>query len=358
MPHSYRIESLLIDVPRESPMLRRVRREWAFLRAVFGRLWPRLAIIAVVPLLGGWAFAAAMPGLGFVRSVYCAFGLIFGESPVPFPDSGWLRVLFFLIPLLGLTVIIESIVEFSHILRDRRRSEQSWSRVMAEAMHDHVVLVGLGKLGVRTFLLLRKLGVPVCIVEQNPQNEFLDEIRREGSPFIVGDARREALIEQAGIARARAVVIATNNDLANLEIALDARRLAPNIRVVLRMFDQALADKVAQISNIKVAMSQSSISAPAFATAAIEPSVVATAVIDNRLVMMQRWTLRPGGPLDGLTVADALEKFSISVVERRAGNAAAPFPGPSTRLAPGDQLIVQGRYEDLVRLRPDAAQSA
>ena len=40
------------------------------------------------------------------------------------------------------------------------------------------------------------------------------------------------------------LVIATNDDLANVEIALDARRLNPHIRVVLRMFDENIANKL------------------------------------------------------------------------------------------------------------------
>ena len=361
MPHSSRIEDLVIDIRRESALSRRVWREWCFLRAVSGQLWPRVLILVTVLLSGAFLFQALEPERrhDFVKALYYTFSLIFAQPPEPFPDTGWLRALFFAVPVLGLTVLIESIVELSRMVRDRTRSEQAWSRIMAEAMHDHVVLVGLGKLGYRTFTLLRRLGVPVAVVEQDPQNQFLDEVRKDGAPFIVGDARREALIEQAGVTRARAIIVSTNNDLANLEIALDARRLAPGIRVVLRMFDQALADKVAQISNIKIAMSQSSISAPAFATAAIEPSVVSTAVVNDRLILMQRWTVRARGTLDGLTVGAVLEKFSIAIVERRATSAptSAMFPGPSTPLAAGDELVVQGRYEDLVKLRPEAAEA-
>jgi len=102
-------------------------------------------------------------------------------------------------------------------------------------------------------------------------------------------------------------------------------------------------------------MSQSSISAPAFATAAIEPSIVSTAVVDNHLIMMQRWTVRAGGSIDSLPVSAVLDRFSIVVVERRDGNTTAMFPGPGTVLGAGDELVVQGRYEDLVRIRPQAS---
>ncbi|NJL18652.1 MAG: hypothetical protein HC938_17335 [Nitrospira sp.] len=44
------------------------------------------------------------------------------------------------------------------------------------------------------------------------------------------------------------IVIATNDDMANLEVALDARRLNPKIRVLMRLYDQQIAAKIAEIT--------------------------------------------------------------------------------------------------------------
>ena len=53
--------------------------------------------------------------------------------------------MFFLIPILGLTVIIEGIIDFALMMRDRRRYERSWCIMLASSFKDHVVLVGFGR---------------------------------------------------------------------------------------------------------------------------------------------------------------------------------------------------------------------
>ena len=88
------------------------------------------------------------------------------------------------------------------------------------------------------------------------------------------------------------IILATDDDLANLEVALDARRINPGIRVVLRMFDQNMADKIRDGFNIYTAMSQSAISAPAFATAALDRAIVNSFMVNDALIVMQRWIVR------------------------------------------------------------------
>lgn len=262
---------------------------------------------------------------------------------------------FFLTPLIGLTVIIQGVVDLSQLLRDRRAHEQPWCKSMAQSLKDHVVLVGLGKLGVRTFSLLRRLGREVVVIDLNPQNKFFDEVRAAGSPFLVGDARRDVLLKDAGIDRAAAIVITTDNDLVNLEVALDARRLAPGVRVVLRMFDQSMADKVAGAADIHVAMSQSWLSAPAFATAALDASTVNCAMVGQSLVVTQEWNVSRNGLLDGKSIGQVMSELRLGVVRRTADGSSTLFPSPMTVISAGDRLLVQGEYETLNSIRAQAA---
>lgn len=305
--------------------------------------------------IGGYLFMMFEPSKrhSLIEAMYYVFSLIFGEPPETFPeDSRTLQALFFIVPILGLTVIIEGIIDFAMMLRDRKRSERSWCMTMAKSFSDHIVLVGFGRLGFRTFTLLRKLGEAVVVIEGDPHNQFLEEVRRDGSPLFVCDARREAILDDANVIKARAIIVATNDDLANLEIALDARRINPNIRVVLRMFDQHMADKIGHGFNIRIAMSQAAISAPTFAMTAVEPSIVNTVVVNDQLVIMQRWAVHKHGPLHELTVIDLLQEFGFTVVERHP-KVGAPqiFPPADTRLHEGDRLIVQGTYAALTELR-------
>lgn len=319
------------------------------------RLWVRFAILAVVLVAGALCFMRFEPEhkLPFFKALYFTYSLIFGQSPEPFPRHPVLQTLFFLVPLVGLTVIIEGIVETATLVRDRQRNERAWCRIMAGSMRDHVIVVGLGRLGYRTWTVLRQLSIPTVVLELDEKNQFLTEVRRDGAPLFVGDARRESMLVDANVADARAIILSTTDDLANLEVALDARKLNPQIRVVLRLFDQNMADKVREGFNIHTAMSQSAISAPAFATAALERGIVSSTVIDNQLVVTVRWDVTAGGRLDNKSVGQVLAQTGVQVIRHRPAGAAAAtlFPGAETRLGAGDEVLVQGLYET-VRKHP------
>lgn len=349
-----RIEDIRIDLPRRrSVHSTRAWREWCFLLVLLKHFWKRLVLMLLILVGGGLLFMHYEPekGHSLPRAIFYAWALVFGEPPEAFPSSGVLRFAFFVIPILGITVIIEGIIDFSLTLRDRRRYERSWCSMLANSYRDHIVLVGFGRLGYRTFLLLRTMGEAVVVIERDDHSEFIEELRRDGSPLLVGDARREAILADANVAAARAIVLATNDDMANLEAALDARRVNPKIRVVMRMFDQNVADKVGEGFDIHMAMSQSAISAPSFATAAVAPGIVNSYAVGRRLIAIQRWLVREAGPLAGRTVRDVVETYRVNVVEHDpVGAEPVLVPALDTSLQAGDGLMVQGPLETLAAL--------
>ncbi|MHC4990123.1 MAG: potassium channel family protein [Planctomycetota bacterium] len=349
-----RIEDLQVPrLRRHGHKGTRAWREWCFLRMALRHFRLRLLLMSVILLGGAALFVYCEPERkhSLPRAMFYTWALVFGEPPEEFPRSIVLQTAFFIMPILGLTVIIEGIIDFALMMRDRKRYERSWCNMLANSYTDHIVLVGFGRLGYRTFLVLRKMGEAVVVIERDDHNEFLEELRRDGSPLLIGDARREALLDDANIGSARSIVLATDDDMANLEVALDARRVNPSIRVVLRMFDQNVADKVGDGFEIHNAMSQSQISAPMFATAAVVPSIVNSFVVDNRLVVMQRWLVRQDGPLCGKSIQQVIEEMKVVVVEHRPGEGEPRlFPPPTVQLRAGDGLIVQGPFEVVAEL--------
>lgn len=348
------IEGLKLPRGRPHPATSRLWREWCFLRVAFRAVRLNLLLLGLLLVTGGVLFRALEPerGHSLSRAVYYTWVLMFGQPPEDFPTSGVLQAMFFVVPLVGLLVILEGLVDFTLLLRDRRRAERSWCRVMAASLSNHVIVVGLGKLGYRTYRLLRELGEAVVVIERSPENQFLDDIRRDGTPLFVGDARREAILEEASVATAKSIIAATNYDLVNLETALDARRMNPSIRVVMRMFDQNMADKVRAGFNIQVAMSQSAISAPAFVTAALEGPIVSSLVVGENLLVVERWTVQRGSALCDATVAALLRDYGLHVIERRPRDGAPQLmPPPDCRLVEGDVALVQGLWAKLRELR-------
>jgi voltage-gated potassium channel len=351
-------EQIALPSRRRHQTASRVWREWCFIRVALAHFRARLLIIIALLLGGGLLFMLFEPEKQHTlpRAAYYTWSLIFGEPPEDFPSAPVLQTMFFIVPVIGLVVILEGLIDFALMLRDRKRNERSWCTTMAAALHDHVILIGIGKLGFRIFRLLDRLGEPVAVIERKPDNQFLEEVRRAGAPLFIGDARRESLLEAANAKQAKSIILATDDDLANLEAALDARRINPDIRVVLRMFDQNMADKIRLGFDLQIAMSQSAISAPAFVMSAIDDSIVGSMVVANQLIVMQRWPVRSGGPLCNKSIARVMRDWNVMIVERRpADGEPTLMPPPNTRIHAGDELLVQGRLEVLNDLRESIA---
>lgn len=331
----------------------RLFREWCLLRVLGRRIGWRVLLLLLVILVGGLVFYVTPGGVqtSFVDATYAAFGLFFGDHPQHLPTHWLLVSMHFILPVVGLGVVLEGIVQIAAVFRDRQTNEQEWSLVMAESLSQHVILVGLGRVGYRTYVTLHRLGIPVVVIDSNGQGEFAAEARRDGAPVIIGDARRESLLDEAGIARARAVVVATNNDLVNLEVALDARQKRPDIQVVMRMFDQNMADKVHAGFDIRAVLSTAALAAPTFAAAAVVGNVVATTVLDDQLLVTVRTEVRPDEPWCGKSLAQVTDQHRLCILSHRRG-AQPPtlFPPSTVVLEPKDELVVQGLYDELLTM--------
>ncbi len=209
-------------------------------------------------------------------------------------------------------------------------------------MRDHIVLCGLGHVGVRILEELRKLGEEVVVIEQAEDSRFLDEARQQHVPVLIGDMRRPATLERANIKEARSLIAAGDDDLANLEAALNARAVRPDIRVVLRIFDSNLAGKLRTGFGIKTTFSTSALAAPAFAMAAVDPAVVGSFYIGEDLMLVLNLVVAAGSALDGITL-DALTKTGgLAVLCHESARTAARLihPPDALVLAAGDKVVI------------------
>ena len=130
-------------------------------------------------------------------------------------------------------------------------------------------------------MLLARLGEDVTVVTLEPREEFIEQVTEVGCKVIIGDARNEKYLVQAGITDAAAAIVCMDDDLANIEVALDARRLNSAVRVVVRVFDQNLARRLEDTLGVNRALAMSLVSAPAFAAAALGESVRGAFFVDN-----------------------------------------------------------------------------
>src|SRR5262249_11592198 len=83
-------------------------------------------------------------------------------------------------------------------------------KVKIDALKDHIIVVGFGRMGALLCKELTEHGLPVVVIEQAA--DILTEIESRGYLHIHGDATEEKALTQAGLLRARVLVTAVPND--------------------------------------------------------------------------------------------------------------------------------------------------
>ena len=108
---------------------------------------------------------------------------------------------------------------------------------------DHVVVVGLGQVGMRLCLLLRACKIPLVAVESDEDGERVGIAKELGLPVVIGRAADPSLMRRLSLHRARAVAAVTADDLENISVAMTARGIHADIRTVLRVGDGNVANE-------------------------------------------------------------------------------------------------------------------
>lgn len=107
----------------------------------------------------------------------------------------------------------------------------------------HVVVVGLGQVGLRLCTRLQALGIGVVAVERDPAAPNLRLARALGVPVVMADAKDRFVLRRLGLHKAQAMAAVASDDLDNIAVAVTALAVAPELRVVIRAGDhEAIAE--------------------------------------------------------------------------------------------------------------------
>jgi Trk K+ transport system NAD-binding subunit len=270
----------------------------------------------------------------------------------------WLRLWAILLMVVGATLATVFFALLTNALVSRRL-EESLGRRRIGAVDDHVVVVGLGSIGVRVVRELVAAGVEVVVLERDVDNRFRAELRALRVPVVVGDATQQDTWRDLAVDRSWAVAVLTSSDLANLETGLAAKDLLgerwAETPVVLRLFDRQLAGTVRGSFGFRHVVSPAALAAPWFVGAALGLDVVDTFYVGDQPMLAARLPVASGGGLDGLAMRELAARIRV-VALARADGTVERLPRRDTRLSGGDTAYLVGPYEELLRLlRTDAA---
>lgn len=342
---------------QRSPLARLLRYTRALFRDSFLLLrefWGALAALLIVSLAVAAIFYVFYPAntptgrLGFDEALFLVVTLTVIDGSYPIPDQNhWLIIFYFLMPFVGILLAGQGLVNFLTLLFNRQARGQAWKVALAGTLSEHVVVCGGGRVGSNVALKLVESGSDVVLIEQEVRQDTLDRLARHNVVILQGDIRDNELLKQSGIERAAAVIICTDNDLANLESAIHCRELNPLIRIVLRMFDADLARKVKDTFEIQVAYSSSALAAPVFAGVALDLNVQQSFYVGDTVMAVARFKVQPGSRLDGLSVEAVESKFDVSLIRVTHAGKQELHPPPDLQLHDGMKVLALAELPSL-----------
>jgi voltage-gated potassium channel len=220
-----------------------------------------------------------------------------------------------------------------------------------------VILCGFGRIGQILAQELSAKNRAFVVIDSSA--EALAEAQNAGCLVLLGDATEEAVLQSAGVERARTVVTALPNDAANVFITLTSRNLNRGLQIIARGEYQTTEKKLLQAGADRVVL-PAAIGALRMAAMITRPSTIellelvsGQSVLD---VEVDEIVVTAASPLVGKALADAQtrSRSGLLVVAVKKSDGAMTFnPGADLVFAAGDRIIVMGKQGDIDRFREE-----
>jgi CPA2 family monovalent cation:H+ antiporter-2 len=247
-------------------------------------------------------------------------------------------------------------------------------------LDNHVIIVGYGVNGRNLARVLRATRIPYTVVEMNPSNVV--QARSDGAPAIVGDATRASILLQAGLQRARALVVSIADQEPTRRIVAQARAARPDLYIVARTRYLSELDALYRLGARQVIPEEFETSIEIFAHVLKEFGIPDN-VIDQQIMLVragryrmlrglptdparraewlqileaavtQVFLLLAGSPAVGRTIRefDLRARTGVTIVALTRGGKAIPAPSPELRLQTADVLVLVGTHKQLDHAR-------
>jgi Trk K+ transport system NAD-binding subunit len=295
---------LVLAVADGTPRDRLARRRHpvrAALGMAYRLVWNRYGLVFAVLLgvvVAGFALLLQIPRYSVTNALYLAIMSLTG-SALTDPTRMWpekISQVILTVDGMALIPVVTALIVGAQLTGSIRGAPKPRG--------GHVIVVGLGNVGTRVVGELHDLGFDVACVDKDPGARGVAMARGNSLPLVIGDACRENTLRSAGLENAIALVSVTSSDSVNLETALQARAMRENLRIVLRLGDDDLAQRVQQTVGNVVSRSVSYLAAPAFAAALLEHQVLRTIAVGRHVLLIADVRVEPGADIGGQAVTE------------------------------------------------------
>ncbi|HEX2192781.1 MAG TPA: potassium channel protein [Acidimicrobiales bacterium] len=254
----------------------------------------------------------------------------------------------------GVVAVFDLLAVFTSLLASGRLSRSIERRAMQRRirdLRDHYVVCAYGRVGRAATQELVRRGAEVVVIEVQDALEPL--LAEAGIAYLIGDPSEEAVLEEAGVGRARALLCAVDSDVVNVYITLSARALYPELFIIARAARQESVDKLRRAGADRV-ISPYAVSGVRMAAMALQPAVlefVDMVSVDPDL-RIEEVVVAEGSPLAERSVRDVCAPYEgvmVLAVRQPSGDLLIP-PRADTVLTKGDLIIVVGPSQALGEL--------
>jgi Trk K+ transport system NAD-binding subunit len=317
-------------------------------------LYPSLAF-ALFLILGSTAvvhFTYRNPRMSWVDALYFTSETIttVGYGEFNFTQQPVFLRLFAVGLMFSGAIVTAILVAFLADLLLSRRFVQLAGLRRARQMRGHVVVIGLGSVGIRVVSELAAAGYDVLVIESDENNRFLSTAAELDVPVIFGDPAMRQTLESARVDRARGVAVVTSDDMENIEtgiVLLEILGSDTKTPIVMRVQGRALGTAVNQRFGFENVRSIVDLAAPWFIGAAMGLQVLGTFSVGQRSFMVGGMHVAAGSELDGLKMFELSTQTRVIAITRED----APVqlhPRRDARLCAGDTVYLVGPYRELL----------
>ncbi|MGH4036164.1 NAD-binding protein [Actinomycetota bacterium Odt1-20B] len=286
--------------------------------AVFGAL----AAIVVVLALCTWQFAHEHP---WWKNVYLPLLDIFTMGDPATGDGAvrrWLQLIAGFVGLAVLPLVVAAAMNATEAFRTA-----SVNHPPNADLDDHIVLVGLGKIGTRVLARLCTTDHKVVAVERDPHARGVALAREHGVPLILEDAAHPGVLDRARVRHSKSLLVLTRDDSENLDIVMAARETNPAVRAVMRLYDDDFAVTVQRTLRASYpdaltrSRSVSALAAPEFAAAMMGRHVLGVMPVERGSLLFTAVDVAGHPELEGRSVHGAFREHEWRVLAVGAADA-------------------------------------
>ncbi len=204
---------------------------------------------------------------------------------------------------------------------------------------DHVVLIGFGRVGQRVAFLLQEFQQSLATITLNPD---FDLSLFPSVPLIRGTkATLLDLLAKAQVGRAKSVVVATDDEILNLEVGLVTRAANPHAPLALRTYGQRLSDRLSKLFPNDQVLCIYAVMGEAFAGAAYGENILSLFRLHNQTILVTEYQIEADDTLQGLLLSDVAYGYGVvPILHQSPAESSRLMPGYDARLQVGDRLVV------------------